>query len=47
MALSGMHDKKCLKGAVYDFGLFSGGSSTESVQENWSTLLGVTPGQTV
>ena len=33
---------RSVNGAVYDFGLFSGGSSTESVQENWSTLLGVT-----
>ena len=33
---------RSVDGAVYDFGLFSGGSSTESVEENWSTLLGVT-----
>ena len=33
---------RSIDGAVYDFGLFSGGSSTESVRENWSTLLGAT-----
>ena len=33
---------RSVDGVLYDFGFFSGGSSTEFVQENWSTLLDVT-----